>query len=630
MIGALRAILSLETAAFEKGARQAQGSLSGLQRRMEGFGKTATALGAKMSVISGAMAAVGAAGFALSKSAADVGNRIDKSSKAVGLSASAYQELGFAIGQVSEISEGQLNVALRKMNTRLGQATQGSKPMIDAFTAIGISAEDLASGTVTTESAFAALTAAMQNVKDPATAAALAGRVLGEEAAALGPILMESGGNIDELRKKARALGIVMSDDAVAASAAFTDKLDELTRQFGAVKDRLGVALMPVMISFMQTIQDKVIPAVEALIGAGARLVEWFGALPGPIQEAAAIIATALGIGGPVILAIGALSTALAGLIAATGPVGLFIAAAAVLTAAWIRWGDDIKAAVGGAIDWITTKFNEFLAFVEAIPAKMIEIGQNMIQGLIDGITAKWEALKAKVLELADLLPNWMKDALDIQSPSRVFREIGQFITEGLALGIADNAPMAESAIGEVAEKVAGQTGSLESGLRSVASTAESAFTGLVTGAMSFNDAISKVLSSLAQMFAQSAFRSIGSAIGFADGAAFASGRVTAFASGGVVNAATMFPMRSGMGLMGESGPEAIMPLTRVGGKLGVMAQGATRASVELIVRQEPGTVAEIARSEAADVVRAGLDEYDRKVLPASVDRHNRDRRRVR
>lgn len=48
-----------------------------------------------------------------------------------------------------------------------------------------------------------------------------------------------------------------------------------------------------------------------------------------------------------------------------------------------------------------------------------------------------------------------------------------------------------------------------------------------------------------------------------------------AFAAGGVVNDPTYFQMASGTGLMGEAGPEAIMPLQRLpGGKLGVMAAG--------------------------------------------------------
>ncbi len=61
----------------------------------------------------------------------------------------------------------------------------------------------------------------------------------------------------------------------------------------------------------------------------------------------------------------------------------------------------------------------------------------------------------------------------------------------------------------------------------------------------------------------------------FENGAAFSSGRVQAFAQGGVVSSATSFPMRGGTGLMGEAGPEAIMPLARgADGKLGVRGGG--------------------------------------------------------
>lgn len=59
-----------------------------------------------------------------------------------------------------------------------------------------------------------------------------------------------------------------------------------------------------------------------------------------------------------------------------------------------------------------------------------------------------------------------------------------------------------------------------------------------------------------------------------ANGNAFAGGRVVPFAAGGVVSGPTLFPMAGGAGLMGEAGPEAIMPLTRVGGKLGVKSAG--------------------------------------------------------
>ena len=64
-------------------------------------------------------------------------------------------------------------------------------------------------------------------------------------------------------------------------------------------------------------------------------------------------------------------------------------------------------------------------------------------------------------------------------------------------------------------------------------------------------------------------------AMGFADGGVFRGGNVIPFANGTVINQPTLFPMGGNRrGLMGEAGPEAIMPLTRIGGRLGVVASG--------------------------------------------------------
>ena len=71
----------------------------------------------------------------------------------------------------------------------------------------------------------------------------------------------------------------------------------------------------------------------------------------------------------------------------------------------------------------------------------------------------------------------------------------------------------------------------------------------------------------------------------FERGGAFVGGRVTPFAKGGVVSAPTAFPMRGGAGLMGELGPEAIMPLARgADGRLGVRADAPRPVSVTINV----------------------------------------------
>lgn len=57
----------------------------------------------------------------------------------------------------------------------------------------------------------------------------------------------------------------------------------------------------------------------------------------------------------------------------------------------------------------------------------------------------------------------------------------------------------------------------------------------------------------------------------YAKGGVFDAGNVIPFARGGIVSSPTVFPMANGMGLMGEAGPEAVMPLKRGrGGRLGV------------------------------------------------------------
>lgn len=93
----------------------------------------------------------------------------------------------------------------------------------------------------------------------------------------------------------------------------------------------------------------------------------------------------------------------------------------------------------------------------------------------------------------------------------------------------------------------------------------------------------------------------------FADGGTFSSGRVRAFAEGGVVRQATAFPMRGGLGLMGEAGPEAVMPLSRgADGKLGVNAEGSSGVSVTVNIQTRDAESFRRSQSQvAAAITRA-------------------------
>jgi phage-related minor tail protein len=89
-----------------------------------------------------------------------------------------------------------------------------------------------------------------------------------------------------------------------------------------------------------------------------------------------------------------------------------------------------------------------------------------------------------------------------------------------------------------------------------------------------------------------------GSAPGFAQGGVFSRGMVMPFAQGGVIGAPTYFPLGRGLGLMGEQGAEAVMPLARgPDGRLGV--RGGSGRPLSVTVNVSTPDAESFRRSEA-------------------------------
>ncbi len=84
-----------------------------------------------------------------------------------------------------------------------------------------------------------------------------------------------------------------------------------------------------------------------------------------------------------------------------------------------------------------------------------------------------------------------------------------------------------------------------------------------------------------------------GKAVFAANGHAFGPSGLIPFANGGVVDSPTPFKFSQGAGVMGEDGPEAILPLKRgAGGKLGVAADGVSGGGVSVtIINNAPAQV---------------------------------------
>lgn len=151
------------------------------------------------------------------------------------------------------------------------------------------------------------------------------------------------------------------------------------------------------------------------------------------------------------------------------------------------------------------------------------------------------------------------------------------------------------------------------------------AFDGVVLDGMKLSDALKTVAQSLVSTTYNAAIKPVTDHFGglisqgvgslvqgvlpFGNGAPFSQGRVMPFAQGGVISGATAFPMRGGTGLMGEAGPEAIMPLARGrDGKLGVRTAGVNGGGPTVVMHISTPDAQSFQRSQsqiAAQVSRA-------------------------
>ena len=104
------------------------------------------------------------------------------------------------------------------------------------------------------------------------------------------------------------------------------------------------------------------------------------------------------------------------------------------ITAAW-EWVKE-EFDINTVFDLIVVMFNP-VAWVTKIIPKMVEIGKEVLPGLWQGITDAWDNFWGNIEELIDGFIQGFKDGLGISSPSKVFAEIGEYIIEGLLNGIS-------------------------------------------------------------------------------------------------------------------------------------------------------------------------------------------------
>lgn len=440
----LAAKITLDTNDYTKGLSDAEKKTSGFGSRLGSSIKSAAKVGA---AAFGAIATASAvATKAIVGQAGDVaayGDNIDKMSQKIGISATAYQEWD-AILQHSGTSMDAMKIGFK---TLANQIDAGS----ESFQKLGISQEELAN--LSTEEIFAKTIEGLQNMEEGAERTALASELLGRGGIELGALLNTSAEDTEKMRQAVHDLGGVMSDEAVKASAAYQDSLQDLQTAFGGAKRTMMAEFFPAMVSVMDGLSaiisgdesgleglnkgitefvSKMTDNVPKILKAGGDLVRalWKGIqtnLPKIISTGSDIIISLVrGLIGAVPQIIEAGVEVLAG----------FIGALTGQTPDLIQAGlDAVFAIVDGVLDNVSSLVDagiqliialgqglidalpEIAAKIPAVISRIINaIHENMPKIVDAGVqlfTALVENLPAIILAITDALPEIITSAID-------------------------------------------------------------------------------------------------------------------------------------------------------------------------------------------------------------------------
>lgn len=85
--------------------------------------------------------------------------------------------------------------------------------------------------------------------------------------------------------------------------------------------------------------------------------------------------------------------------------------------------------------------FDNIVAALKDLPSRMREIGKHIVDGIWTGISGGWDWLTGQVKNLANSLFQGAKDALEIHSPSKKFKWLGEMCVEGMDAPLADYNP---------------------------------------------------------------------------------------------------------------------------------------------------------------------------------------------
>ena len=347
---------------------------------------------------------------------AEYGDNIDKMSQKLGLSYGAFQRWDYVLSQ-SGADINSMSTGMKTLTNKLDDARNGSESAQAMFEALGLSMEDLSS--MSREDVFESVIYGFQGMEDSAERAALANDLFGRSGQELTPLFNTTTEETKAMMQAAQDLGMVMSDDAVKASAEYQDSLDTLQRTLSGAKNAMMADFIPAM--------TQVMDGLTALFSGDSSGV---GMITEGIRSFADQITAAL----PDLINVGAeILLSLTEAIVQNLPVLLTAAVQAIETiTAGLLQPENIVLLVNAAIDTIIAITD---GIIQALPL-IIDAMTTVIVTMCDRLSnpdsihrllkAAWEIIKALAKGLWDAFPQI------VSSLGQVFNGIMQVLGEWL------------------------------------------------------------------------------------------------------------------------------------------------------------------------------------------------------
>lgn len=217
------------------------------------FEKLGTVCKAAGVAIAAAFAAVSAAAVAAGKALVDMAvegaayaDTVLTESTVTGIATDKLQEYMYA-AELVDVSTETLTKSMAKQIKSMKSATDGSKIMVAAYDALGVSVTDANGNMRDSDTVYWELIDALGKVENETERDALAMTILGKSAQELNPLIEAGAQRMQELGEEARNAGYVLSEDMLAAYGALDDNLQYLKVNAEGAKNALGTVLLPVL-----------------------------------------------------------------------------------------------------------------------------------------------------------------------------------------------------------------------------------------------------------------------------------------------------------------------------------------------------------------------------------------------